>query len=95
METYYVYILTNKKRGVFYVGVTRDLIKRIWQHKNRMGQGFTSKYNLHNLVYFELYQEVTDAIQREKRLKRWKRSWKIKLIEKANPRWQDLYSSLL
>ncbi len=95
METYYVYILANKMRGVMYVGVTQDLIKRIWQHKNRMGHGFTSKYNVYNLVYFELHQDVSEAIKREKRLKRWNRNWKIKLIERMNPKWEDLYPSLI
>ena len=90
----YIYILTNKKHGVLYIGVTADLSKRIWEHKNKITKGFTNKYNLDKLVYCEHYEDITMAIKREKILKTWKRDWKIKLIEGANPNWDDLYSTL-
>jgi putative endonuclease len=90
----YIYILTNKKNGILYIGVTADLSKRIWEHKNKITKGFTSKYNLDKLVYCEHYEDVTMAIKREKILKSWKRDWKIKLIEGANPNWDDLYLTL-
>jgi len=91
---YYVYILTNKPHGALYIGVTGDLIKRIWQHKNPITKSFTSKYDVNKLVYYEAYQDVTDAITREKQLKFWKRRWKIALIKKHNPYWYDLYPTL-
>lgn len=87
----YIYILTNKKHGVLYIGVTADLSKRIWEHKNKITKGFTKKYNLDKLVYCEHYEDITMAIKREKILKSWKRDWKIKLIETINPNWDDLY----
>ncbi|MDP2562990.1 GIY-YIG nuclease family protein [Psychrobium sp. 1_MG-2023] len=88
------YILTNKSNTVLYIGVTSDLIKRVWQHKNKSCQGFSNTYNLSKLIYFELHEEMYEAITREKQLKNWKRQWKISLIEKENPRWQDLYDEL-
>jgi putative endonuclease len=93
-KAFYVYILTNKKYGTFYVGMTSDLIKRIWQHKNEVVESFTKEHGLKNLVYFEAHQNAESAIRREKRLKRWDRTWKIELIEKSNPYWVDLYDSL-
>ena len=87
---YYVYIITNKKDGVLYIGVTNDLERRMFEHKNKLIKGFSSKYNLDKLVYLEVYQYVEDAIKREKNIKKWKREWKIKLIIEDNPNWDDL-----
>jgi putative endonuclease len=92
---YYLYILASYKKGTLYVGVTSDLIKRFWQHKTKAIAGFTSNYNVINLIYYEQYTDIQEAILREKRVKRWKRSWKIQLIESLNPEWRDLYGSLL
>ena len=88
---YYVYILASKMNGTLYVGMTNNLVKRIWEHKQGAAEGFTKKYAIHNLVYYETYSEINDAIEREKNIKKWKRDWKIKLIEKDNPNWKDLY----
>lgn len=91
----YVYILASKKNGTLYVGVTSDLIKRVYQHKNGLAKvGFTKKYSVHLLVYFESVEDINSGIQREKQLKNWHRDWKIKLIEKNNPNWKDLYPEL-
>ncbi len=87
----YVYFTANKFRGVIYVGVTSDLLKRAWQHKDDNAGGFTAKYNVSSLVYYEVYESIEEAIKREKQLKNWKRDWKIELIEKQNPEWVDLY----
>ena len=87
----YVYILASKKNGTLYIGVTSNLIQRIWQHKNNQVEGFTKKYNVHTLVYYEQYEMMESAITREKQMKKWKRDWKIKLIEKDNPQWEDLW----
>jgi len=92
---YYVYILASKRNGTLYIGVTSNLIKRIYEHKNNIIEGFTKKYNIHKLVYYEITEDVNSAIVREKQLKRWKRNWKIKLIEKNNPEWKDLYFELI
>ncbi|HWP92907.1 MAG TPA: GIY-YIG nuclease family protein [Thermodesulfobacteriota bacterium] len=92
---YYVYIMSNKKNGTLYIGVTNDLSRRVYEHKNDMIEGFTKKYGLHTLVYFEQMEDVHSAIQREKRLKKWNRRWKIELIEKLNPEWMDLYEELV
>ena len=91
MKTYYVYILANKKNGALYVGVTSDLTGRVWEHKSKVLKGFTSKYHVNRLVYWEEFNDIHDAIYREKRLKRWNREYKYKLIEKDNPNWDDLY----
>lgn len=95
MKNYYVYILASKKNGTLYIGVTGDLLKRIDEHKNDLVKGFTSKYQVHQLVYFEQTTDVHAALVREKRLKAWKRQWKIELIEQNNPEWRDLYGDLL
>lgn len=87
---YYVYILANRKSGTLYVGVTNNLARRLYEHANGLTKGFTKKYSVHRLVYFELTSDVTSAIAREKQLKNWKRDWKIALIEKENPDWNDL-----
>jgi putative endonuclease len=94
MEDYFVYILASKRNGTLYTGVTNNLLKRVDEHKNNLIPGFTSKYNAHTLVYYERYSDIYDAIAREKRLKKWKRAWKLELIEKSNPNWQDLYGNL-
>ena len=90
-----VYILASQRNGTLYIGVTSDLVQRIWQHKNDVLEGFTKKYGVHLLVYFEQHEDMENAIIREKRLKKWNRDWKIRLIEEKNPDWNDLYSSLL
>ncbi len=92
--TYYVYIITNKKNGVLYVGVTNNLVHRMHQHKNKLIDGFSARYNLTKLVYAEECQSIIDAIAREKKLKKWHRKWKIELIESINADWNDLYESL-
>lgn len=89
----YTYIITNKKNGVLYIGVTSNLSKRIYEHKNGLMDGFSKKYNLKKLVYYEICDDITNAIQREKQLKNWHRDWKINLIEKENPNWDDLAES--
>jgi putative endonuclease len=90
-----VYIMASKKNGTLYVGVTSNLVKRIWEHKNNMVEGFTKRYGVHQLVWYELHASMESALAREKRLKDWKRSWKLELIEKNNPDWQDLYSTIV
>ena len=92
--SYYTYILTNKRHGTFYVGVTNDLQRRIFEHKEAMVAGFTKKHELKMLVYYEVYEDVLDAIAREKLMKKWKREFKIDAVEKNNPRWEDLYFQL-
>ena len=94
-KQYYVYILASKRNGTLYIGVTADLIRRIYEHKNKFGEGFTQKYNVHDLVYYEVTESVEGAIAREKQLKKWNREWKVRLIEKGNPDWKDLYGGLL
>ncbi len=93
-QMYYVYILASRKNGTLYVGVTRNLIKRVHEHKNDFVEGFTKKYRVHDLVYFEPYEIVTEAIEREKQIKHWNRIWKIKQINKFNPGWKDLYNDI-
>jgi len=95
MKTYYVYILASKPNGTLYIGVTNDLLKRIYEHKENLAPGFTQKYQVHLLVYFESFTDPGSAIAREKQLKKWNRAWKIRLIEQINPEWKDLYQTLL
>ncbi len=90
-KQFYVYILASRKNGTLYVGVTSDLLKRVWQHKQHFVKGFTEKYNVVNLVYYEVHQNAESAITREKRIKKWNRDWKMRLIEEKNPEWKDLY----
>lgn len=94
-KQYYVYIMASKRDGMLYIGVTSDLLKRVYEHKNDLTRGFTNKYHIHNLVYFEVTEDINSAITREKQLKKWNRAWKIALIEKNNPDWRDLYSDLI
>ena len=91
---YYVYMMTNKTHSTVYTGVTSNLPHRVWQHKNKMIDGFTKTYNCTKLVYMESYKEVKDAIKREKNIKAWKRDWKDQAIQKMNPNWNDLFESL-
>ena len=93
-KQYYVYMLASSKHGTIYIGVTSNLLRRVWEHKEGVIEGFTSKYKVHKLVWYEVHQEVREAILREKRLKRWNREWKIRLIEENNPDWSDLYFGL-
>lgn len=90
MKTCYVYIMASKKNGTLYIGMTNDLVRRVHQHKNNLHEGFTSRYGVHRLVYYESTNDVTATITREKRMKKWKREWKIRLIEERNPNWDDL-----
>ena len=92
MKEYYVYIMASKSK-VLYIGVTNDLERRLWEHKEKIVKGFTAKYNVDRLVYFEQYGDIYEAISREKQLKNWHRQWKINLIEKTNPDWKDLSES--
>lgn len=91
----YVYITANKRNGTLYVGVTSDLIKRVWQHKNKLIDGFTNKYDVNLLVYYEEHDDIKEAIQREKRIKKWERAWKLRIIEEMNPNWDDLYNNII
>jgi putative endonuclease len=90
IKNYYVYILASKRNGTLYIGVTSNLAKRIYEHKHKLIGGFTKKYNVDRLVYYETTEDVESAILREKRLKKWKRQWKVELIEQKNPNWKDL-----
>ena len=93
-KSYYVYLLTNWNNRIMYVGVTNDLIRRLYEHKNKLIAGFTAKYNLNKLVYFEVAQDVNVAIAREKEIKKWRREKKNKLVNRDNPGWQDLSETL-
>jgi putative endonuclease len=95
MKTYYVYILASKRNGTLYIGFTSNLIQRIYQHKNNLVEGFTKKYNIHKLVYYEETSNVFSALEKEKQLKKWNRKWKLELIEKNNPEWKDLYDLII
>jgi putative endonuclease len=94
MRQYYVYILASRPGGSIYVGVTNDLVRRVYEHKNKLVKGFTDQYNVDHLVHFEVYSTARDAIQREKNIKHWPRSWKTQLIAKDNPSWNDLYDEI-
>jgi putative endonuclease len=90
-----VYILASKRNGTLYIGVTSNLRKRIWEHKNDLVEGFTKTYQVHTLVYFEMHENMTTAIMREKQLKKWNRAWKLQLIERHNPEWTDLWQEIV
>lgn len=89
-----VYILASARNGTLYIGVTSDLVKRVWEHKNNFVEGFTKRYNIHHLVWYEIHENISSAIEREKALKEWKSAWKLNMIEKDNPNWNDLYESI-
>ena len=90
-----VYILASKRNGTLYIGLTRNLQKRAWEHKNDQVQGFTKRYGVHRLVYYELHEQMMAAISREKQMKKWNRAWKLELIEKENPEWRDLWNGII
>ena len=92
---YWVYILASRKHGTIYIGVTNDLVRRVYQHKEKRTKGFTKQYFVVRLVWFETYDDITAAIEREKALKKWRREWKINLIEQDNPNWDDLYELIV
>ena len=92
MKNFYVYILSSKKNGTLYIGITSDLNRRMYEHKAKLILGFTAQYSIDRLVYYEVFESILVAIRREKQLKEWKRAWKIQLIEKINPLWMDLYN---
>ena len=92
---YYVYIMASKRDGTLYVGVTNDLVRRVYEHREGQAAGFTKKYAIKTLVYFEFHDDIDRALQREKNLKHWRRAWKINLIEKSNPDWHDLYDTIV
>jgi putative endonuclease len=89
-----VYILASQRNGTLYIGVTSDLLKRVWQHRNNLVEGFTKRYEVHSLVWYETHETLESAITREKNIKKWNREWKLSLIEKSNPLWNDLFDHL-
>jgi putative endonuclease len=93
-HTYFVYILASRRNGTLYTGVTNDLIRRVQEHRQGLVDGFTKRYRVKLLVYFEVHQDINEAILREKRIKRWRRAWKLQLIEAENPQWRDLWAGL-
>jgi len=93
--SYFVYIMSNKPNGVLYIGVTNDLIRRVFEHKQHLAKGFTARYNLDKLVWFEQTEDINSGISKEKQLKNWHRQWKVNLIEQTNPNWQDLYANIV
>ena len=94
-HTYWVYILSSHKNGTLYIGVTNNLARRIWEHKHKLVEGFTNTYEVHHLVYYEVHENPESAITREKQIKKWRRLWKLGLIEEKNPTWRDLYMDIL
>lgn len=95
VEQFYVYLMANQPRGSIYIGVTSNLVRRVYEHRTGAVKGFTSRYKINQLVYFEIFSDPTTAIEREKRLKSWNRDWKIDLIERSNPKWLDLWSDII
>ena len=95
MKTYFVYIIASKRNGTLYIGVTSNIVKRVYEHKNKLVEGFTKKYNVRVLLHYETIEDIISAMTREKQLKKWKRQWKIELIEKNNPNWRDLYYDII
>ena len=95
MKIYWIYILSSKRNGTLYTGVTNDLLRRVYEHKHKLVDGFTKRYNVTQLVYAEEFNDINEAILREKSIKQWKRAWKLKLIEEQNPNWKDLYEDLI
>ena len=95
MKQAFVYILASGRNGTLYVGVTSNLVQRVWQHKNNLAEGFTKKYGVHTLVWYEAQATMESAIGREKAIKEWRRAWKLRLVEAMNPQWRDLYDDIL
>jgi len=95
MKQFYVYIITNKENGTLYIGVTSNLQKRIWEHKDKLVEGFTKKYELDKLVHYEIFPDAGSAFERETQIKNWKGIWKLKLINQSNPKWEDLYEKII
>ena len=93
-KQFYVYIMASRRNGTLYIGISSNLVQRVWQHKNNMVEGFTEKYNVKHLVYYEVHESAESAITREKQIKKWRRKWKLRLIEEQNPQWEDLYSKI-
>jgi putative endonuclease len=91
---YYVYLLTNRPYGTLYTGVTNDLVRRTWEHRNNLVEGFTHEHQLHRLVWYEVHGDILEAIRREKLIKKWHRDWKVNLVQKTNPAWDDLYERI-
>ena len=91
---YYVYLLASRRYGTLYLGVTNNLVRRVYEHKTKAAPGFTKRYNVDRLVWFEIHDEILSAIEREKKLKKWRRDWKVRLIEESNPNWVDLYEGI-
>jgi putative endonuclease len=91
---YYVYILASRVGGTLYIGVTNDVVRRVYEHRTKLAEGFTKKYDAARLVHFEVFDDIENAIVREKRLKKWRRAWKIRMIEENNPNWDDLYPEI-
>ena len=94
-KTYCVYILSSQRNGTLYIGITDNLLRRVWEHKNKLVDGFTKKYEIHHLVYYEIHTNPESAITREKQIKKWNRLWKLQLIESKNPDWDDLYETIM
>lgn len=99
-KSYFVYILSSQRNGTLYIGITNNLVKRVWEHKNKKVDGFTKKYEIHHyeihhLVYYKIHENSESAIRREKQIKKWNRLWKIRLIEEKNPEWKDLHQDIL
>ena len=95
MNSYYVYIMASRQNGTLYIGVTSNLARRVYEHKNDLVEGFTKKYGVHRLVYYEQYHDIKLAIQRERQMKKWNRQWKINRIQEHNPDWKDLYDAIV
>ena len=93
-KQFYVYMLASKRNGTLYLGVTSDIVKRVWQHKNGLAEGFTKKYGIKRLVYYEIHEDAENAMKREKQLKKWRRAWKVELVEEKNSEWRDLYADI-
>ena len=94
MKSYYIYIMASERNGTLYIGVTNDLTRRVYEHKNNLLDGFTKNHNIKLLVYFEIYDNIEEALKREKNMKAWQRSWKMRIIEEQNPHWNDLYDQI-
>lgn len=95
MKYSYIYIMASQRNGTLYIGVTNELVRRVWEHKNNFTKSFTSKYTVNKLVYYEVFEDIEVAIEREKTLKKWRRKWKLDLIENKNPDWKDLYHEVI